>query len=229
MYEGVSMVRYLLLEKGSPYPTGFKIPLNKAVILLGRSANAHQPDISFDNPFISRSHCSVAVSEAAVEITDLASKHGTEVNNSPLEPSLPVTLKPQDYISLAHGAAILRLCMLNSIADETLEIGTAAFPAAPITPIRLDPHKRRCLLGTQAIALSPKEWSLLSLLHNRHSKMVSLSEIKSTVWPERQNSPGQIPSVGAEEINLLIYRLRQKLGSTGSRIKSIRGSGCMLE
>lgn len=223
------MVRYFLLEKGSPYPAGFKIPLNKAVIFMGRAANGHKPDISFDNPFISRSHCSVAANDTAVEITDLASKHGTEVNNSPLEPSRPVTLKPQDCISLAHGAAVLRLCILNSIADETLEIGTAALPAAPATQMRLDPHKRQCLLGTQAIALSPKEWSLLSLLHNRHSKMVSLPEIKSTVWPERQISPGQVPSVGAEEINLLIYRLRQKLGSTGGRIKSIRGLGCMLE
>lgn len=223
------MVRYLLLEKGSPYPAGFKIALNKDVILLGRSASAHQPDISFDNPFISRSHCSVAVNEMAVEITDLASKHGTEVNNLPLEPSLPVTLKPQDCISLAHGAAILRLCILSSIDDETLEIGTAAFAAAPVTSMRLDPHKRQCLVGTQVIQLSPKEWSLLSLLYNRHSKMVSLTEIKSFVWPERQIDPGQMPSVGAEEINLLIYRLRQKLGSTGSRIKSIRGLGCMLE
>lgn len=223
------MVRYLLLEKGSPYPAGFTIALDKELILLGRAANAHQPDISFDNPFISRSHCSVTANKTAVIITDLASKHGTEVNNQLLAPSSPVTLRPHDCISLAHGSAVLRLCELNTIDDETMEFGAAAFPAAPVTSVKLDHQKRQCLLGSQAIALSPKEWNLLSLLYNRSGEMVSLAEIKSSVWAERQLDPGQIPSVGAEEINLLIYRLRQKLGSNGSLIKSIRGLGCMLE
>lgn len=223
------MVRYLLLEKGPPYQEGTKISFDKEVIILGRSSNAHQPDISFDNPFISRSHCSVKVSETTVELTDLASKHGTEVNNQPLLPATPVMLKHNDRISLSHGAAVLRLVMLNTLDDETMEIGVTPFTAEHVITMKLDIHKRQCQLGSRVIVLSPKEWNLLFLLHSNQGKMVSLAEVKSAVWPERQLLAGQIPSVGIEEINLLIYRVRQKLGEEGKLIRNIRGLGCMLE
>ncbi|MDF2571602.1 MAG: transcriptional regulator, winged helix family, partial [Sporomusa sp.] len=53
--------------------------------------------------------------------------------------------------------------------------------------------------------------------------------IRVNVWPERILAANQIPSVGLEEINLLIYRLRQKLGNQGNLIKNCRGIGCLLE
>ena len=34
-----------------------------------------------------------------------------------------------------------------------------------------------------------------------------------TVWAERVSSAGRPPEVGVEEINLLLYRLRRKLGA----------------
>lgn len=35
--------------------------------------------------------------------------------------------------------------------------------------------------------------------------------------------------VGRDEINVLLYRVRKKLGTKGNLIKSIRGFGFMLE
>jgi DNA-binding response OmpR family regulator len=164
-----------------------------------------------------------------VELTDLASKHGTEINNKSIPPGEPIMLNHHDRISLAHGAAVLQLVVLHSLDDETMEITTASLAAEPVISLKLDIQKRQCSIGPRVIALSPKEWNLLYLLHSRQGQAVSLAEVKTAVWPERQLLSGQVPSVGIEEINLLIYRVRQKLGNEGTWIKNIRGMGCMLE
>ena len=41
-----------------------------------------------------------------------------------------------------------------------------------------------------------------------------------TVWAERVSSAGRPPEVGVEKINLLLYRLRRKLGAGANILKT---------
>ena len=58
---------------------------------------------------------------------------------------------------------------------------------------------------------------------------MTFDELKEVVWAERKNEEAFSPDVGTDEINVLLYRLRKKLGTKNNLIKNIRGCGCMLE
>ncbi|HWR05536.1 FHA domain-containing protein [Sporomusa sp.] len=227
------MANYLVLEKGFPYEPGYKIGLNHEQIVLGRTGHTEKPDISFENKFISRKHCLLQISETAIILTDLHSKHGTLVNKQPVTPGLPIVLKHNDRIILAQGAAVLRYISPENPDDATLELNNTNYHSALSLPdtgkLKLDIPKRQCFVSSDRIALSPKEWQLLLLLYANCNQTVHYDDIRTNVWPERILRANEIPQVGLDEINLLIYRLRQKLGSQGALIKNSRGVGCLLE
>lgn len=93
-------------------------------------------------------------------LTDLQSKHGILLNNQPIVPGSPITLKHNDKIMLSHGAVAFRLVMLHSLDDETMEFTDATSPAkltfALNDKLSLYPHKRQCFIGSRHVALSPK-------------------------------------------------------------------------
>ncbi len=224
---------FLILEKGFPYEPGYKLGLTHGQIVLGRTGLTEKPDICFENKFISRKHCALQISESGIMLTDLHSKHGTLVNKQPVLPGVPIMLKHNDRIILAHGAAVLRYSSPETPDDTTLELSNTNYHTALSLPdtgaLKLDLPKRQCFVNNERITLSPKEWDLLRLLYSHRNQTVPYDQIRVQVWPERILKTGAVPSVGLDEINLLIYRLRQKLGSQGTLIKNSRGVGCLLE
>ncbi len=48
-------------------------------------------------------------------------------------------------------------------------------------------------------------------------------------WFERQKYEDNQPYVTQEEVNLLIYRLRGRMGECKDRLKVKRGRGCILD
>ena len=70
---------------------------------------------------------------------------------------------------------------------------------------------------------------LLELVYKHRNELVTYDSIRMTVWAERVSSAGRPPEVGVEEINLLLYRLRRKLGAGANILKTRRGRGCLLE
>ena len=67
-----------------PASTDLETPvrLNKYPVLLGRSESA---DIRLDDRWLSRNHCEIDVTDGELIIRDLGSKHGTYVNESPID------------------------------------------------------------------------------------------------------------------------------------------------
>ena len=77
----------------------------------------------------------------------------------------------------------------------------------------IDTAKKSLLVGGAEVTLSAKEWLLLELVYKHRNELVTYDSIRMTVWAERVSSAGRPPEVGVEEINLLLYRLRRKLGA----------------
>lgn len=226
------MTNYLVVEKGCPYDPGYKLGLNHEQIVLGRAGHSEQPDISFENKFISRRHCLLQLNSNNALLTDLHSKHGTLVNHQPVPPGTPIVLKHYDRIILAQGSVVLRYISPENPDDATLELSNTnvhSFLSADAGRLKLDIQKGQCFVNDKRIALSPKEWQLLLLLYSNVNQTVHYDQIRTNVWPERILTANSIPQVGLEEINLLVYRLRQKLGSQGNLIKNSRGIGCLIE
>lgn len=227
------MANYLVLEKGFPYEPGYRIGLIHEQIVLGRTGHTEKPDISFESKFISRKHCLLQTNGNEIVLIDLHSKHGTLVNKQPVTPDAPIALKHNDRIILAQGAVVLRYISPENPDDATLELSNTNVHSdlsfLDTGKLKLDIQKRQCYVNNNRIALSPKEWQLLLLLYSNFNQTVHYDQIRTTVWPERILTANEIPNVGLDEINLLIYRLRQKLGSQGNLIKNSRGVGCLLE
>ena len=58
------------------------VRLNSYPVRLGRSETA---DVRLDDRWLSRNHCEIDVTDGGLIIRDLGSKHGTYVNESPID------------------------------------------------------------------------------------------------------------------------------------------------
>ena len=83
----------------------------------------------------------------------------------------------------------------------------------------IDTAKKSLLVGGAEVTLSAKEWLLLELVYKHRNELVTYDSIRMTVWAERVSSAGRPLEVGVEEINLLLYRLRRKLGAGANILK----------
>ncbi|MBU3735881.1 MAG: response regulator transcription factor [Methylobacterium sp.] len=86
----------------------------------------------------------------------------------------------------------------------------------------MDPGGRRVWCNQAALALSARELGVLEVLMLRQGKVVSKEQIMEAVcsWDE---------DVGDNAIEVYIHRLRKKLEDSGTRIRTIRGLGYLLE
>lgn len=96
--------------------------------------------------------------------------------------------------------------------------------AAPPGALRVDPVLPRAWLGSEAIELTQREWSLLDLLV-RHSGQVVSREDVLAVW---QSEPGEA-GVASNALEVYVHRLRRKLAGGTLNIRNIRGLGYLLE
>jgi len=93
--------------------------LDRALLVLGRDAKV--ADLRIDDATVSRRHALVEVEGERVRITDLGSTTGTKINGARLQPDVPSTLEPGDFVHL--GRAVLSFHVV-------------APPAAPSAPPR---------------------------------------------------------------------------------------------
>lgn len=98
--------------------------------------------------------------------------------------------------------------------------------AAPVAhgALRVDPVLPRAWLGSEAIELTQREWTLLDLLV-RHSGQVVSREDVLAVW---QSEPGET-GVASNALEVYVHRLRRKLAGGTLNIRNIRGLGYLLE
>lgn len=224
----------LIIERGAPYEKGMCFPLPpQNEVIIGRATSLFKPDISFSSLLISRKHCCISQPNGIWSIAELGSKHGTALNGKPLSPHLSYSLHQGDKIILAASLVLLRFSVSPEF-EKTLDFDTTQSlqpmgKSHSVLPVIIDTTRKALYISSLEIPLSVKEWCLLELLYTNRNKLVSYSEIRTAVWAERPRLDTGIPDVGFDEINLLLYRLRRKLGPCRRIIKTHRGQGCILE
>ncbi|WP_051236846.1 FHA domain-containing protein [Paenibacillus pinihumi] len=221
----MSLHSSLAILRGSPFEGGAIIQLQRFNTLLGRKDVHWEPDIAFENIYISRKHASISFEQGNYFIMDLDSKHGTELNGTKLTPFVPAVLGPSDMIHLAKGMIIMTF--LPAKLDETMDFSpfSEQYHARTVNN-KLDPVRQTIQLHDGSYQFSEKEFRCVELLMRKERQFVSKEEIITCVWPERSAEDALSP-VTSEEINSLLYRIRKKT-NYGISIESIRGKGYIL-
>lgn len=226
---------YIRIEAGDPYDTGSLMPLKPEgeTLTFGRSSHTNETDVSFISPYVSRMHAEIYLEDGITFIRDLDSKHGTALNNNLLEPNMPKRLQSGDVISLAKGVVLLTY--LNTQAEETDLTMEFTSPIEPtetqiMSGLHIIPERRQISIDGVPLFLSGKHTDLLVFLYRKKNQAVSSDEIKIHIWPERMVAgSNEVPDVGNDEINALVYRLRKKLGPYGDSIITVPRYGYMLQ
>ncbi|MGG4106830.1 FHA domain-containing protein [Paenibacillus lautus] len=220
---------FLMVERGNPYERGDVIALTKPITVLGRKGQHFDPDIAFDNIFVSRQHAALLYRNGKFSIKDLNSKHGTFVNQERLAPHDEISLQHGDTIVLAGDLIVLSFSILSM--DETMDITPLIKQLAAVEAsggFRLNPFKQELVYGEDVCAFSEKEYKCMELLVNHQGQFVSKDQLKVYIWPERSYGTDEVPDVSSEELNALIYRVRKKTRGILD-IESIRGKGYILQ
>ncbi len=110
-----------------------------------------------------------------------------------------------------------------------IEALVASESSTPVTPtpgtddVRVEHVPQRVTVGGEEVALSVREFRLLSALINRRNRAVSRDVLLREVWPG-------IPDEPTRRVDVMVTRLRDKLGTAGRLIQSVRGVGyCFVE
>ncbi|EJL45515.1 hypothetical protein BAG01nite_38000 [Brevibacillus agri] len=224
---------YVLIKKGDPELVQKRQFLRRDEYTIGRRGSQLAPDIAFSSPYVSRRHAVIRKIGNRYTISDLESKHGTEVNGTPIHQT-PQPLFHGDLISLAKGVVELVFFAEGSELDVTREFSfpllQSTVPAAVSSGLVINLERREIRLDGARIPLTGKDMDLLTLLYQRANQAVSYEEIMVSIWPERMvHAETSVPDVGRAEINALVYRLRKRLGKYGKKITTIPRFGYMWE
>ncbi|MEK3723186.1 FHA domain-containing protein [Paenibacillus sp. FSL H8-0034] len=223
---------YMTINQGETAKQDNPCYLVKQETVIGRVWEQVVPDIHFASSYISRRHAVIVVENDRFFIIDLMSKHGTRVNHTVIGNNKPFLLHDGDIISLARGVAELTFHNKN----EKRVGDTQEFPL-PTEEDKEEHHgllvnmeRREIIIDGVQIYLSSKDTELFGLLYQMANTAVSYDEIRMNIWPERAaNGIDDVPDVGREEVNTLVYRLRKKLAKYGKYIISVPRYGYMLD
>lgn len=221
---------YILIKKGDPDQLQKRKFLTKDAYTIGRRGTQFEPDIPFSSLYVSRKHAVLQRMGKQYAIADLQSKHGTEVNGTPIHDT-PHVLRHGDHIVLAKGAVELVFFAEANELDATRELSIPIpAPSAEVPGLFINLERREIRLDGKRLHLTGKDMDLLMLLYQRSNQAVSYEEIMVLIWPERLlGTDKMIPDVGRAEINALVYRLRKRLGRYGEKVTTIPRYGYMWE
>jgi phage tail-like protein len=90
-------------------------------------------ELVLKHPMVSRLHAQITCTPSSCEITDLESANGTVINDQPLSPHVPYSLKPQDRIQIGPFEMILE--SVPGEAGAGVEIKPPAVTAIPIADL----------------------------------------------------------------------------------------------
>ena len=91
-----------------------------------------------------------------------------------------------------------------------------------IGEVELDPGRRQCSLGRDAVTLTAKEFDLVYELMKAGGNVLTRAHLMDHVWGYHGDSDSRT-------LDTHVRRLREKLGVEGSRIQTIRGVGYRYE
>lgn len=220
------MCHFLIIDKGEPHRRGDMVQLHPGDNLIGRYWKMDKPDIAFDSLYVSRKHASIKWNGEGFVLTDLKSKHGTQLDDAELVAGRDYELTSGARISLARGMVTM-VYRIGADFDRTITLHNV-FGEYSDT-VSVDPDRREVRLDGVVLNFSGKEMDLLLLLYRNKNKAVSYDQIKTEIWPERRLVNDAVPDVGNEEINAVVYRLRKRLGKHGHKVVTVARYGVLLE
>jgi two-component system response regulator TctD len=95
-------------------------------------------------------------------------------------------------------------------------------PRLACGPLSYDPNSKQFTLSHEVLALTPREHAGLLALIQHSGEPLSKQEILDRVFSDEQD-------VHPEAIEVLVHRLRKRLGTSTVRISTLRGLGYVLE
>jgi hypothetical protein len=211
-----SQQAFLVFEEGAL--AAHRVPLANNSIVIGRGGSDVHCDVVLPERQVSREHAEVYYEQGSYFLRDLGSKNGTYLNGQPV--TTPAELHDNDEIQIALCE---RIRFIGSDATLPLE------EIQPATRLRVDRQSRRVWIGTHEVdpPLSPAQYRLLELLHDRAGQVCSRDEIVAAVW-----TTDEAEGVTEQAIDALVRRLRDRLGEIdpdGAYIVTVRGHGFRLD
>ena len=196
--------------ESAPYftdPTDRRHPLTGESITIGRAV---ENDIVITSKRVSREHARVSRDGLRVMLEDLRSTNGTFLNDERI--LTPIELRDGDRISIGDVILIFH--------DPD-----ATFCDTPFPELEIDVASGIVRVDRQRVALSPKEFALLTYLHEHSGEVCSKDDIGRAVWPEYEEG------VYDYQIENLMRRLRARIETEPSApqlLVTVRGLGYKL-
>lgn len=188
-------------------PTGREHALTDETTTIGRGV---ENTIVITSRRVSREHASVQRQGRRVILSDLGSTNGTFLNDERV--LTPLELRDGDAVTI--GDVVLVFHDPESTYLET-----------PFPELEVDGAAGVVRVDRRAVALSPKEFALLSYLYEHRGTVCSKDDIGTQVWPEYRES------VYDYQIENLVRRLRARIEPDPANpqlLLTVRGMGYKL-
>jgi len=110
---------------------------------------------------------------------------------------------------------------LRALSRRGTPVGKRAEPKLQVGPITLDEAARRVTVDDTTVELSPREFSLLECLLRHPGQTLTRDQLLDQAWPFGV-------AVTPNAVDAYVHYLRDKLGSAGRQIETVRGVGYRL-
>lgn len=137
--------------------------------------------------------------------------------DTPADQVRGLDLGADDYL-----AKPFELAVLEARVRALLRRGSHATPYLEHGLLRFDTVGRRVFHDRTPLELSPRELAVLEVLLLRAGRVVSKEQMVNHLY-------GWGDEVGANAIEVYVYRLRRKLEPFGCEIRTVRGMGYLME
>ncbi len=129
------------------------------------------------------------------------------------------SLGADDYIrkpfSIVELKARIKAILARSLASNSSEVNIS------IGPLNINVEKKEVSVDGKIIELTKKEYQILLMLVKSSGRYITREEILDSIWSDTL--------VTERTVDVHITRLRKRLGSFGSRIKSRTGYGYYID
>ncbi len=119
---------------------------------------------------------------------------------------------------------ILEPCDVVEVRARVRAVLRRTHPSLSELPLRIDDQRKQVWIGERCVTLSPKEYSLVSLLASSPGQVFSSDDIVEALWSRPSYATGQ-------DAQKYVYLLRRKIERDPTRpeiILTVRGFGYRL-